>query len=194
MAPPRPGPSRRIPGPGGRPEEFREETAQEAGLAGFGDRADRFIPVHGKVLDRGLDSAEAAMEDDRERHVVDDGVVGRSVARVHQTRIFAEGRVPGAVIPVLDDPMAAVESQQPLGIGLLGGQRGHAIGHLDGFVAGLDPMSLAGNAENLSDGRVVDQAGKGCQDLNLTPFDAAMSLLVVFGEVGSGVPVPVDWS
>ena len=82
-------------GPGGRPEEFREETAQEAGLAGFGDRADRFVPVHGKVLNRRLDLAEATMEDDRERHVVDDGVVGRSVARVHQTRIFAEGSIPG---------------------------------------------------------------------------------------------------
>ncbi len=92
-------------------------------MAGLGDRADRFGPVHGKVLNSGLDLAEAAMEDDGERRVVDDGAVGRPVARVYQTRIFAEGRVPAAVVPVLDDPTAAVERQQPLGVGLFGGQR-----------------------------------------------------------------------
>ena len=62
----------------------------------------------------------------------------------------------------------------------------------DGFVAGLDPISLAGDAENLSDGRVVDQTGKGVQHLNPALFDAAMSFLVVFAEAGSRGPVPVD--
>ena len=32
-----------------------------SGKAGLGDRADRFGPIHGKVLNRGLDLAEAAM-------------------------------------------------------------------------------------------------------------------------------------
>ena len=106
------------------------------------------------------------MEDDGERRVVDDGVVGRPVAGVHQRGILAEGRVPGAVVAVLDDPMATVESQQPLGVDLLRGQRGQAIGHLDGCFAGLDPMPLAGNTEHLSDRRVVDQTPKGFEDLN----------------------------
>ena len=132
------------------------------------------------------------MEDEGECRVVDEGVVGRSVARVHQTGIFAEGRVPGTVVAVLDDPMATVESQQPLGVGLFRGQRGHAIGHFDGFFAGLDLISLAGDAENLSDLGVVDQTSKGLQDLNPALLDAAMSLLVVFAEVGRRVPVPVD--
>lgn len=52
--------------------------------------------------------------------------------------------------------------------------------------------SLASDAEDLLDGRVVDQVGKGFQDLNPALLDAAMSLVVGFREAGRRVPVPVD--
>lgn len=84
-----------IPRPGIRRVSSWRRRAQEPRVAGFGDCTDRFLAVHGKDLDRGLDSAEAAMEDEGERHLVDEGVVGRSMARVHQTRILTKGRVPG---------------------------------------------------------------------------------------------------
>ena len=140
----------------------------------------------------GLDQGEAAVEDDGQRRLVDDGVVGWSVARVHQTRVLAEGGVPRTMVPVLDDPMAPVEGQQPLGVGLLRRQRGHAVGDLEGLFSGLDPSPLAEDAENLSDGRVVDQTGQGLQHLDPAFLDAAMGLVVVFREVGSGIPVPID--
>jgi len=98
--------------------------AQEPHFAGSGGRADRFLTVHGKVLDHRVDSAEATMEDGGKRSVVDDGVVGRPMARVHQTGILTEERVPGGgVIPALDDPMARVERQQPLSVGILGANK-----------------------------------------------------------------------
>ena len=59
-------------------------------LAGFSDRADRLAAVYGKVLNRGCDLGAAALEDDSERHIVEDGAVGRAVTRVHQTAIFGE--------------------------------------------------------------------------------------------------------
>lgn len=83
----------------------------KASSAGFGDHSDRFPPVHAEVLDCGLDLSEAAMEDDSECRVVDNGVHGRSMAREHQARILAKGGDPGAVILVLDDPMAAARRQ-----------------------------------------------------------------------------------
>ena len=115
-----------------------------------------------------------------------------SVAGVHQTGVFTEGGVPGTVVPVLDDPMTAVERQQPLRVRLFRLQRGHAVGHLKGLFVGLDLRSLAGHAEDLPDLGIVDQAPKGFQNLDLTPIDPAMSLLVGFREARRGVPVPVD--
>ncbi len=192
MGPKRPKPNLRIPGLRagtwsgdrrrrrrlGQPDSVRARSAWFRSMA--------------KCNNGGLDLGEAMMEDDRQRRLVEDGVVARSVAGVHQTGVFPEGGVPGTVVAVLDDPMTAVERQQPLGVRLLRIQRGHAVGDLEGFFVGLDLGSVADHAEDLPDLRIVDQTPKGFQDLDLTPIDAAMSLLVVFREARRGVPIPVD--
>ena len=111
---------------------------------------------------------------------------------VHQTGVFAEGGVAMEVVAVLDGPMPAVERRQALGFGSVRRQGGHAVGDLGGGLVGLDEGPGAGDAEDLANLGIVDQTGEGVQDLDPAIFDAAMGRLGVFGEAGSGVPVPVD--
>ena len=87
----------------------------------FGERPYGLAAVHREFLHRSGNIGAAAMEDHRERRVVEDGVVGRPVAGVHQTGIFSERGIPVAVVQVLDRPGAAIERQQPLCVRTLGG-------------------------------------------------------------------------
>ena len=50
--------------------EWGQETAPTAGSARLGESAKCLVPVHGKVLNGGLDLGEAMMEDDRQRRLV----------------------------------------------------------------------------------------------------------------------------
>ena len=67
-------------------------------------------------------------------------------AGVHQTGIFGEGGIAVAMVAVLDGPVPAIERQQPLGVGLLGGQRGDAVGHFAGIDPGLERVAVADDA------------------------------------------------
>ena len=107
--------------------------------------------------DRSGDLVAAAVEDESERAVVEDGVVGRTVAGEHQTGIFSEGGIPEAVVQVLDGPVPASERQQPLCVRLLGGQRG------DAEATSLEStpvvsVAVADDAKHLLDLRVVEHA------------------------------------
>ena len=72
-------------------------------------RPDSLAAVHREFLHRSGNVGATAMEDHRERGVVEDGVVGRPVAGVHQTGIFSERGIPEAVVQVLDGPVPAIE-------------------------------------------------------------------------------------
>ncbi len=50
---------------------------------------------------------ETAMEDNLQRRLDDDRIVGRSGTRMPRTRSFADCGVREAEVAVLDDPMAA---------------------------------------------------------------------------------------
>ena len=148
--------------------------------------------VHRKFLDRSGNVVAAAMEDHRERRVVEDGVVGRTVAGVHQTGIFSERGIAEAVVAVLDGPVPAIECQQPLCVRLLGGQRGDAVGHFVGIDAGLEGVAVADDPKHLLDLRVVEHAGLGFHGLDVALLDAAMALAGLLAEARRGGLIPVD--
>ena len=64
--------------------------------------------------------------------------------------VFIEGYIPNIMEAILDLPLSAIQLQQPLGTGLLGGQTRQAIDDLFGFLLALEMGDLAMDAKDLS--------------------------------------------
>ena len=108
------------------------------------------------------------------------GGVGGAVAGADAQPVLVEGVVED-VVDGLDLPVAAVELEQPAGVGGVGGMAGDAEGVLDGGPAGLLPGGGALDQEGLADvgeGQVAVEPAGG-------PDGAAFDAAVVEGAAGS---------
>ena len=93
--------------------------------------------------------AEQAQQADGE--VAQGGHDARSVRGAHLGAVFVEGDVAHLVGAVLDGPVPAVELEEALGIGLLGGEAGQAVDVLGAAAVSFGLAHEAFNVKDLSD-------------------------------------------
>ena len=151
--------------------------------------------LEGEVSGGGGDAVEAgAVQDDGERDVGAGGVVAGGEAGSGEAGVFGEGGIADVMVD-FDGPVAAVPGEQLLGRGPVGGDGGEAVDVLGGGgavapVAGVGPA--AGDAEDLGDVGVVEEAWERGQDVDGALLDAPVGLADGFLEVAGRVPLPVE--
>ena len=84
----------------------------------------------------------------------------------------------------LDGPVPAIEGEQALGGGIVGGEAGDAVGGLAVALAGLDLGDVAVHGEDLSDTGEVEGVVEGAGDPDGAAFTApVLGLWTLVGEV-----------
>jgi len=134
------------------------------------------------------DIGEAVQAGEGDGEVAQAGHDRRPVADADARAILVEGHVTHVVGAVLDAPVAAVEAQQPVRVGLLGWQAGHGEDDLVALGAGLELGDGALDAADLGDmgkGHIVVQGGGGEQAALL---QTSVALIEGGGAVGENAP------
>ena len=158
----------RVPRPGGGDWRGRPGSGRQ-------QRRERVPALQREVPGRGSEAFERGLvDDDGEREVGADGIVGGRETGAGEAGVFGEGLVADVMID-FDRPVAAVPGEELFRGGAFRRRRGDAIGVFDaGFPGSLAPCvgAFAGDAEHLRDVRVVDQARQRRQHLDAALLDA----------------------
>ena len=126
--------------------------------------------------------------DDTDGKASQAGDVFRAVTGSYPAAVFVKVPVDDVMAAILDAPVASVGFEHLLGVGLVGGSAGDAVGELDGAFAGFLLDALAFDDEGLTDVgevKVVVQCGSG-PDLRGSRYAR------VRGRAPQRSPVPVD--
>ncbi len=113
---------------------------------------------------------------------------GGPVTRAHLTAVLVEGHVAHIVGAVLNRPVVAVELEEPLGVGVLGGERGDAVDDVELGFSGFEFCSLAFDAEDLCGVGEVQVGVQGGGGPDAADFEAPVSFLTGFSPEGGNAP------
>lgn len=101
----------------------------------------------------------------------------RRVGSAHSALIFMESDVQTMVQSAFNDPVAALESEHPLGLQLVEGQTAQKINHLAvPFVITLDPALQAGGQPGSRKPRLTGRDLQALQEANLQPAPVVLPL------------------
>ena len=98
---------------------------------------------------------------------------GRSLS--HAAGVFSERHVANPMKAILNAPMISRQSQQRLGVRLMTGQRGDAVGRLGGRLA--CDRSLTFQEERLFQARPIAVALQYGRGMNRSPFEAPVAFV-----------------
>ena len=126
--------------------------------------------------------AEAALAaHDGDGRVGQAGEIARQVADVRPAAVFVAGEVAHVVQAVFDVPVIADQSEQFLGPGAVGTERGQVASHFDAAGAGFEDLALAFDAHRLATtievGATVPFGAGEIDDGAAAALDPAMALV-----------------
>ena len=102
-----------------------------------------------EVIGYGGDAVEVSGQEDRKGEIAERDIVGGAVSGSRQAGVLVEGGISTAVISVLDRPVPAAGGEEVPGGGPFVAEGADSVSVTDGYFAGLDVLSLPGDAEHL---------------------------------------------